>query len=124
MATKKRMKPKAAPKTASKKPRKTAPNKSAKKSASRKSPPPKKRASPAKKAAVTPNAPRPKTFAEKVRDRDVGTQVWYRVGDAVTYGTIRGDGAAGNVSVLSNGMVNEVPAGNLFETQAAAQAAR
>jgi sRNA-binding protein len=125
MATKKKRK-KAARKAMAKKPTKRAPKKSAKRSvASRKPTQTKKtRVTPPKKTPAAPAAPPPKTFAEKVRDRDAGTEVWYRVGDVVTRGTIRGDGAAGNVSVLSNGVVSEVPAGDLYETRAAAQAAR
>jgi hypothetical protein len=64
-------------------------------------------------------APPPKTFAEKVRDCDAGTLVWFRVGDLVTHGEIQGPGAAGTVNVLSKGVVGPVPAGDLFETLAA-----
>jgi hypothetical protein len=130
MAMKKKKKKRTVPKktartSASKRPTKRT-AKSAKKSAAARRPRPvdTKRAVPAKKPAAAPATPPPKAFAEKVRDRDVGTEVWYRVGDAVTRGTIQGAGAAGNVDVLSNGTVSGVPEGDLHETQAAAQAAR
>ena len=77
----------------------------------------KKQAAP-KRAAAAPL----KTFAEKVRDRDPSTEVWYRVGGVLSHGVMLGQGAAGNAMVVSNGVVSGVPAVDLFETQAAAAA--
>jgi len=86
----------------------------------------KKRVAPKPKRAARKRAapPLPKTFAEKVRDRDPSTEVWYRVGDVLSHGVMLGQGAAGNAMVVSNGVVSGVPAEDLFETQAAADAAR
>jgi outer membrane biosynthesis protein TonB len=117
---KKRKKP--TPRTAaSKKPKKNkkrAPTKPRKKvSAPKRKSPKRKRA--AKTQAVVPP---PKTFAQKVHDCDVGTEVWYRVMGVVTRGTIQGAGAAGSVAVLSSDVVGPVHADDLFETQAAAAA--
>lgn len=133
MATKKkatkRKKPSSRP-AASEKPKqgkKKAPAKQAKKtSASKKKPSTaaKKRAAPGRKKAAKTQAavPPPKTFAEKIRDRAPTTEVWYRVGDVLSHGVVLGPGAAGNVMVVSNGVVNGVPAEDLFETQAEAAA--
>jgi outer membrane biosynthesis protein TonB len=123
----KRKKPSSRP-DAPKKPKtskKKVPTKAAKKMSAPKKPKTaaKKRAAPRKKTAKSQAAvPSPKTFAEKIRDRAPATEVWYRVGDVLSHGVILGPGAAGNVMVVSNGVVSGVPAEDLFETQAAVAA--
>jgi hypothetical protein len=59
-----------------------------------------------------------KTFAEKVRDGDVGTEVWFRVGDGVARGEIRGRGGP------LNGAIDGLGEADIFETEAQARAAR
>jgi hypothetical protein len=90
----------------------------------KRTPEPRKKAAPKKpgpKAAKKRAVLRPlKTFADKVRDRDPATEVWYRVGDVLSHGVMLGSGAAGDVMVVSNGVVSGVPPEDLFETQAAA----
>jgi hypothetical protein len=126
----KRKKPSSRP-DAPKKPKtskKKVPTKAAKKMSAPKKKKPKtaakKRAAPRRKKAAKSQAavPPPKTFAEKIRDRAPTTEVWYRVDDVLSHGVILGPGAAGNVMVVSNGVVSGVPAEELFETQADAAA--
>jgi hypothetical protein len=68
----------------------------------------------AKKQGAGPS----KTFAEKVRDGDAGTQVWFRVGDGVARGEIRGRGGP------LNGAIDGLGEADIFETEAQARAAR
>ena len=68
----------------------------------------------AKKQGARPS----KTFAEKVRDGDAGTQVWFRVGDGVARGEIRGRGGP------LNGAIDGLGEADIFETEAQARAAR
>ncbi len=70
------------------------------------------------KAAKKPAAARVKTFAEKVRDGDPGTKVWFRAGDGVARGEIRGRGGP------LNGAIDGLGEADLFETEAEARAAR
>lgn len=70
------------------------------------------------KKAAKKLAARVKTFAEKVRDGDPGTKVWFRVGDGVARGEIRGRGGPLNGAIDGFGEVQ------LFETEAEARAAR
>ena len=69
-------------------------------------------------------APPPKTFAQKVHDGDAGTEVWYRVGDDVVRGELRGRGSPGFVAILRNCDINGVGEGNVFETAEHARAAQ
>ncbi len=69
-------------------------------------------------------APPPKTFAQKVHDGDAGTEVWYRVGDDVVRGELRGRGSPGFVAILRNGEINGVGEGNVFEASEHARAAQ
>jgi hypothetical protein len=59
-----------------------------------------------------------KTFAEKVRDGDPGTEVWLRAGDGVARGEIRGRGGP------LNGAIEGLRESDIFETEAEARAAR
>jgi hypothetical protein len=56
-----------------------------------------------------------KTFAEKVRDGDAGTEVWFRVGDGVARGKIRGRGGP------LNGAIDGLGEADIFETEAQAR---
>jgi hypothetical protein len=69
-------------------------------------------------------APPPKTFAQEVHDGDAGTEVWYRVGDDVVRGELRGRGSPGFVAILRNCDINGVGEGNVFETAEHARAAQ
>jgi len=67
----------------------------------------------------------PKAFAERVRDRDAGTGVWFVVAGSVEHAVIQGRGNDGAVVIRTDAGVTEVvPAGNLFETADEARTAR
>ena len=113
-----------------KKAKKKAPTKPAKKKAA---PPPKstqtakRRAAPKKTMAVKKQAaaPPPKSFADKVRDCDAGTRVWFMVAGGIEHAAIQRRGGDGAVVILTDAGVPEVvPSGNLFETADEARAAR
>jgi hypothetical protein len=122
---------------ASRKPRKTAPKKKPAKSVRKRAKPgkTKKRArprtSPAPRVPPPPPVPPalPKTFAEKVRDCDRGTEVWFRVRDESVHGVILDRSALGaavltDAGLIDPGVVVPVPLANLFESAEAERAAR
>lgn len=66
-----------------------------------------------------------KTFAEKVRERDAGTDVWFMVAGGIEHAAIQRPGSDGAVVIRTDAGVTEVvPSGNLFETADEARAAR
>jgi hypothetical protein len=84
-------------------------------------------AKPAKeKAAKTQaKAPRARTFAEKVRDCDAGTAVWFITAGSVEHATIQRSGGDGAMVIRTDaGATEVVTAGNIFETADEARAAR
>ena len=108
--------------------RKQAPTKPAKKKAAPKRTPKKGAKRPAapkvatkRPAAVSP----PKTFANRVRDCDTGTAVWFIVAGGIEHAAIQRRGSEGAVVILTDAGVPEVvPSSNLFETAEEARAAR
>jgi hypothetical protein len=82
--------------------------------------PAKKKSTP-KQVAVPPL----KTFAEKVRERDAGTEVWFMVAGGIEHAAIQRRGSDGAVVIRTDAGVTEVvPLANLFETADEARAAR
>lgn len=117
----------------------SAPKRAANKKSPKKSPKPEKKASSAKKVTAKkkavrkpqgPTSPpsRPqarKAFADKVRDCDAGTGIWFIVAGSVEHAVIQQRGSDGAVVIRTDAGVTEVvPAGNLFETADEARAAR
>jgi hypothetical protein len=106
----------------------------------KKSPKPSKKAASAKKVAAKknvaarkpqrPTTPRvpphpPKAFANKVRDCDAGTGIWFIVAGSVEHAAIQKRGSDGTVVIRTDaGATEAVPMGNLFETADEARAAR
>jgi hypothetical protein len=106
----------------------------------KKSPKPSKQAASAKKvaakkkvparkpqrAASSPGPPRPsKGFAEKVRNCDAGTGIWFITAGSVEHAVIQRRGNDGPVVIRTDAGVTEaVSASNLFETADKARAAR
>jgi len=145
MAIKKKSKPARASKkgeraAALKKPRKVS-TKATKKVSAKKAKAPKKAArapasrslekklaaKPAKKKAAKTQAkaPPPKTFAEKLRDRDAGTAVWYITAGGIEHAAIQRSGGGSAVVIRTDAGVTEVVATtNIFETADEARAAR
>jgi hypothetical protein len=120
--------PKAAPKGAvTKKSRKTL-TKPARKPSSAKKVAAKKKVATRKpqRAASPPGPPRPsKGFAEKVRNCDAGTGIWFIVAGSVEHAAIQKRGSDGAVVIRTDaGATETVPMGNLFETADEARAAR
>jgi hypothetical protein len=120
---------------------KSAPKRGAPKTSLKKSTKPAKKPSSAKKVAAkkkvaTPKLQRrpaptpvprhsPKAFADKVRDCDAGTAVWFMVAGGIEHAAIQRRGGDGAVVILTDAGVPEVvPSGNLFETADEARAAR
>jgi outer membrane biosynthesis protein TonB len=119
---------------------KSAPKRTATKTPRKKTTKPTKKASSAKKVtpkkkvtARQPQRPAPrqvppraaKTFAEKVRDCDAGTGIWFIVAGSVEHAAIQKRGSDGAVVIRTDAGVTEVvPLGNLFETADEARAAR
>jgi hypothetical protein len=102
--------------------KKSAPKNKAKTAAKKKAPP-----KPAKKKPAPKHAPVPplKTFAEKVRERDAGTEVWFTVAGGIEHAAIQRRGSDGAVVIRTDAGITEVvPSGNLFETADQARAAR
>jgi hypothetical protein len=96
-------------------PRRAAPKKSPTKATkpARKPPPPAVR------------RPSPKAFAEKVRDCDAGTAIWFMVAGGIEHASIERRGNDGAIVIRTDAGVTEVvPSGNLFETADEARAAR
>jgi hypothetical protein len=86
-----------------------------------------------KTAAREPRRPAPppvappasKSFADKVRDCDAGTGIWFIVAGSVEHGAIEKRGPEGAVVVRTDaGALEVVPSSNLFETADEARAAR
>jgi hypothetical protein len=78
---------------------------------------------PAKKVAAKTVAAR--TFAEKVRDCDAGTGIWFITAGSVEHAAIQRRGGDGAVVIRTDAGVTElVLAGNVFETGDEARAAR
>lgn len=116
-------------------PKRTATNKSRKKATK-----PTKKASSAKKVAAKkkvtarkpqrpapPPVPRqsPKAFANKVRDCEAGTAIWFMVAGGIEHAAIQGRGSDGAVVIRTDAGVTEiVSSDNLFETADEARAAR
>jgi hypothetical protein len=78
-------------------------------------------------APAPPAAPAPpsRTFAEKVRDCDAGTGVWFISAGSVEHASIQKRGSDGAVVIVTDAGVTEVvPVGDLFETADEARAAR
>jgi hypothetical protein len=119
-------------------PAKAAPKRNATKKARKKSTKPTKKASSARKVpakatsrksqrSASPHVPlqRPKTFAEKVRDCDAGTVVWFMVAGGIERAAIQRRGSDGAVVILTDvGVTEVVSLSNLFETAVEARAAR
>lgn len=114
---------------------KSAPKRTATKKPRKKTTKPTKKASSAKKVAAKrkPRRPAPrralpraaKTFAEKVRDCDAGTGIWFIVAGSVEHAAIQEQGSDGAVVIRTDAGVTEVvPLANLFETADEARAAR
>jgi hypothetical protein len=73
----------------------------------------------------TAPAPPPKTFVEKVRDCDAGTGVWFITAGSVEHAAIQKRGSDDAVAILTDaGVMEVVPASNIFETAEEARAAR
>jgi hypothetical protein len=128
MAPKKKKAKKTA-RTAPKKAKNKAPTKAPKKKAAPRKPKPVAKRPPApkaKKGATRPAAaPPPKNFAQKVRDCDAGTAVWFMVAGGIEHAVIQRRGGDGAVMIRTDAGVPEVVAsGNLFETADEARAAR
>jgi hypothetical protein len=71
-----------------------------------------------------PQAPG-KSFADKVRDCEVGTGVWFVTAGSVEHASIQSRGAAGTVVIRTDaGVVEVAPSTNLFEIADEARAAR
>jgi hypothetical protein len=69
--------------------------------------------------------PLPRTFAEKVRDGDAGTGVWFITAGNIEHAAIQKRGLDATVVILTDAGVTEVvPASNLFEAAEEARAAR
>ena len=119
---------------------KSAPKARAAKEPSKKSKKPFKKASPARKVAAKkkPTARKPmrpaplhapprsaRGFADKVRDCDAGTGVWFTVAGGIEHAVIQRRGSEGAVVILTDAGVPEVVRpGNLFATADEARAAR
>ena len=100
---------------ASKKPEKRTPTTPAKK----------KTSAPKKTVKKQVSVPLPRTFAEKVRDGDAGTSVWFITAGNIEHAAIQKRGNDGKVVILTDAGVTEVvPTSNLFETADEARAAR
>jgi hypothetical protein len=66
-----------------------------------------------------------KAFADKVRDCDAGTPIWFLTAGSVEHAAIQRRGGDGAVVILTDaGMTEVVPERNLFETADEARAAR
>jgi hypothetical protein len=73
--------------------------------------------------AVRPQLP--KAFANKVRDCDAGTGIWFIVAGGIEHAVLQERGSDGAVVIRTDAGVTEVvPLGNLFETADEARAAR
>jgi hypothetical protein len=119
---------------------KSAPKRKATKKSPKKSTKPTRKPSSAKKVAakktvtgVRPQRPArsqvlsqtPKAFADKVRDCDAGTAIWFMVAGGIEHAAIQGRGHDGAVQIVTDAGVTEVvSARNLFETADEARAAR
>jgi len=118
---------------------KAAPRKAAPKTSHAKVTRPTKKPSPVKKVAAkrrvtAPDPPRPaplarprqpRSFADRIRDCDAGTAVWFITAGSVEHAAIQGRGTDGAVVICTDAGVKEVvSAGNLFETADEARAAR
>jgi hypothetical protein len=79
-----------------------------------------------RRPAPLPVAPRSsKSFADKVRDCDVGTGIWFIVAGSVEHGAIEKRGSDGAVVIRTDaGAPEVVTSSNLFETADEARAAR
>ena len=89
--------------------------------------PAKKRSAPKwmKAAKTQAAAPRRRTFADKVRDCDAGTGVWFITAGSVEHAAIQERGSEGAVMIVTDAGVPEtVSVSNLFETADQARAAR
>ncbi|MGH7437603.1 MAG: hypothetical protein ACRENE_18150 [Polyangiaceae bacterium] len=81
---------------------------------------------------VQPQVPPPrvlaakaKSFADRVRDREVGIGVWFITAGSVEHASIQGWGAEDTARIRTDaGVVEVVPSTNLFETADEARAAR
>lgn len=70
-------------------------------------------------------APPPKTFAEKIRDCDTGTGIWFITAGSVEHAAIQRRSDGGAVVIRTDaGAMEVVPVSNLFETADEARAAR
>jgi hypothetical protein len=94
-------------------------------------PTPAPRQAPVRRATPQVPAPAPplKTFSEKVRDCDRGTEVFFRVGDESVHGVILDRSALGaavltDAGLIDPGVIVPVPLGKLFESAEAERAAR
>lgn len=119
---------------------KSAPKRAATKKSPKKSTKPTKKPSSTKKVVAKkkvtarkpqrPTAPpvrpqSPKAFANKVRDCDAGTGIWFMVAGGIEHAAIQRRGGDGAVVILTDAGVTEVVSlGNLFETADEARAAR
>lgn len=76
-------------------------------------------------ASAAAPAPPPKTFAEKIRDCDAGTGIWFITAGSVEHAATQRRGGDGAVVIRTDAGVTEVvPVRNLFETADEARAAR
>jgi hypothetical protein len=80
----------------------------------------------ARRPAPLPIAPpSSKSFADKVRDCDAGTGIWFIVAGSVEHGAIEKRGSDGAVVIRTDaGAPEVVTSSNLFETADGARAAR
>jgi hypothetical protein len=88
-----------------------------------------KKKAPARKPQrkASPAAPRQafKAFADKVRDCEAGTPIWFLTAGSVEHAAIQRRGGDGAMVILTDAGVTEVvPERNLFETADEARAAR
>jgi hypothetical protein len=68
---------------------------------------------------------KPKTFAEKVRDCDAGTPLWFITAGSVEHAAIQKRGTDGAIVIRTDaGATEVVGVGNIFETADEARAAR